>query len=352
MDNRKRRTFARAAVLAACLTLANGASGAPGCDYRQAPCQAERLAAMDRLYGVQPAERLAADKVQSIRAYFIDAWGRDRGFFALERRPGDEPRMIARFDPDEDPRPARNGLSAPLPLAEWDRVWSESAQFDRPLAPIAVAVETEAGTEIRICSDSWTAAVEMIDAKGRVRRAWETACNAGLAYDAARRIAAAALAAEPVCALLERPASEAVRTLDDCRRLAGDRAAAAQAFNVLHKDWMLYPNDAESAPAIRQYFDDAAELNWPGEAPVHGARAAALAWASHGHDGNFFPALIFGETADRVRMEGVIALSRGEHETKPRTAKTVMIWERKNGFDFRLVSLRSETPPPVDDDGH
>lgn len=315
-------------------------------EANRAACDTQVLARQRAVYDAPPLETLVG-KGQVIRLFHSNAFGRNLGMIAVERRPGAEPRIETRFDPAAEPRPFTDQLSAPLPVAVWERLWDEGRFFDRTLGP------PPASDRLVICADGSSVIVEMIDAEGRIRRATGSGCQRDLPFVLAEKIATAALDADPACALLaNRDPHDAIHALGNCRMLGGDRAAAAQAFNVIQGSAFRYPNGPEDAPAIRAQLDDQVELNWPGEAPVRGMTNAARAWASHGNDGTLHLSRLFGETSDRVRIEGVIAFRRGEHEREPRTAKVTMIWERRNGFDFRLRSLVSEAAPPPPPDDH
>jgi hypothetical protein len=142
------------------------------------------------------------------------------------------------------------------------------------------------------------------------------------------------------CSTLSREASRNdVARLVDCWRLRGDRTAASQAYNRLHTRWFLHPNGADFARSLYELFYDRAEMTWPGKAKVTGAATAAQLWAGKASQDRFVPQIYFGETQDRVRIEGQIWPRPKSDEERPQPIPVTMLWTKENGFDFRLRSL-------------
>lgn len=306
-------------------------------DRGGARCTDAAQAEQHALYDVTSAESLAADKTQVMRAFFVDGYGRDAGLVSIVRGPASEPRAIWR-----SPRHAGSAtpgpiLSAVVPVATWDKLQTAGRNFDRDLVPLP-----DNGWP-NICLHAWMVRAEIVDADGKVRRKVEGACGDGLAVRYAFELAAAAIEAMPSCALLD---SEHTRNdvtrLAECTMLAGDRAAAAQAFNAYRTPWFANPRGPDFARSLQYLFHEQATLTLPGQPPASGGEAASLLWATHAATSPFRPTRIFGESADRVRIEGMITLpgpAGAEREQVPAT----MLWTRENGFGFRLKSLTTNT---------
>ena len=318
----------KAILTAAAVLLASlGTAQTPDCrdDRGQDRCAAAAQAKQRALYGVEPAERLAERRTPTVRAFFVDGYGRDAGLVTFARAPGEEPRVEWRTTQGDRPAPAL--LSTILPVATWDEQLAEGRLFDRPLA--------SRGNDA-ICLHSWVVTVEAVDARGVVRRRTDDACGDGPAVRYGFSLAAAAVAAMPACALLDREKTRNdITRLTDCTMLAGDRAAAAQALNVVRSTWFLNPRGPDFARPLAYLFFDNARVAWPGDTPVTGMARASEAWATRASEGSIFIRRVIGETADRVRVEAVFS-RRGDDRTP---VPLVMVWTRENGFGFRLRSL-------------
>ncbi|MFC0202940.1 hypothetical protein [Novosphingobium soli] len=301
-------------------------------------CAPEALRRQEKAYGVEAIDALGARGAQVIRAFFVDGYGRDVGLVSFVRGPASEPRvewMQPLAGPADDPRVR---LSSVVPLATWEDLQADGEVFDRPLAP------EPASAELSICLHGWVVRVETVDAGGKSHASVESTCVSGLVARYGFRIAKAAVAALPSCALLdpERTRNDVTR-LADCTLLTGDRAAAAQAYNVFRTPWFASPGGPDFARPLLYLFHDRAELSWPGQPAVTGWEAASRVWAEQAAKAHFLVARIYGETPDRVRIEGTIL---PEDSSDPRAVgiPATLIWTRENGFGFRLRSLTSGAP--------
>ena len=230
-------------------------------------------------------------------------------------------------------------LSAVVPLATWESLQADAYAFDRTLT-------SEANEAIpSICLHSWVVRVETVDARGKIRQATQSACDEGLAVRYGFKIARAAVSSLPSCALLDPDKTRNdVTRLAECAILAGDRAAAAQAFNAYHTTWFANPRGPDFARALQYMFYDRAELSWPGQPAVVGSEDAAKVWATYAGSNPFFATRIYGETADRVRIEGSILMDARQPDALRTRVPATMTWTRENGFGFRLKSLSSASP--------
>lgn len=329
------------AAALALLPLASLNAQAPNCrdDRGQDRCGATSQSKQRAAYGLMPIERLAEQKVHLMRTFFVDGYGNDAGAVTFARAPAQEPRMEVRFARPRNGGVAPAPLSTIIPVATWDKLVAESADFDRTFAPSA------AGGEVNICLHAWVATVEAVDVDGRIRRRTEGACDKGLAMRHAFRLAAAAVEALPACALLDpKKTRNDVTRLAECTLLAGDRAAAAQAYNTFQSTWFENPRGADFARALQYHFFEQVEFAWPGEVPVIGSEKASGIWATRAGEQRFSAQRVYGETANRVRIEGFISVNRGGPDGAPQQVPATMLWTRENGFDFRMRSLTSGTP--------
>lgn len=298
----------------------------PDCrdDRGQDRCESAEQAKQRARYGVEPAEKMAERRTPMMRAFFVDGYGGDAGLVTFLRPPAEEPRVEWRGTTASG-APATTQLSAIVPVTTWDAQEEEGRLFDRPLVPVKT---------VGVCLHAWVVTVEAVDGRGAVRRRTEGACGDGPVVRYGFRLAAAAAASIPACAVLDpdRTRNDLTR-LADCGKLAGDRAAAAQALNTLRSPWVLNPRGADFARPLAHLFFDFAEIAWPGEAPVTGMMPAAEFWATRMAQGGLFIRRVTGETADRVRVDAVFSGRGGS------SVPLSMIWTRESGFGFRLRRL-------------
>ncbi len=283
-------------------------------------------------YGIPAIEAVAASGAELVRAFFVDGYGRDAGLVSFIRGPAAEPRVEWRTPRTDKREPAL--LSAIVPLSAWEELRADGWHFDRDL------VEQAANGPPSICLHAWMVRVEAVDAASKVRSRIDGACGDSLAVRYGFQLAAAAIAAMPSCALLEAGKTRNdVTRLAECGLLAGDRAAAAQAFNAYRTPWFANPRGPDFARALQPLFDERASVTWPGLPSATGGEAASKLWAEHSASSPFYPARLFGESADRVRIEGHI-LVKGASASDQRTQlPATMVWTRRNGFGFRLQSF-------------
>ncbi|KSB90231.1 hypothetical protein AS593_20260 [Caulobacter vibrioides] len=306
-----------------------------------APAKASAAAIKDPFVrqGGAPLETLAANKARVMRAAFVDGYDRDAGVIAFIRAPGEEPRVEVRMG---STRP----LTAVVSARAWNDLVQAGAVFDRDLQPRPPA---NPATAPLFCLHPWSATVEAVDADGRIRRKAGGSCpiEPTLAYAFAARLAQAAVAEMPACAMIDDRDLGPVRQLAQCGLLSGDRAAAAEALNVWNTPWFANPRGPDFARSQAYLFHDKIRLAWPGEAPVEGPIRAAEVWAAKAGEARFQVRRVHGETADRVRMEGAIQVDGplDAYGAKPRIPMTIL-WTRENGFGFRVRDLIAETPEP------
>lgn len=244
------------------------------------------------------AQSVAGNGGEVVRAGFVDGYGNQAGVVDFMRRPGEEPRVEVR-------NAAGVTMAAIVSLETWERVRSAAVLFDRKLVPVGNTDDQS------ICLHPWQVSVEAVDAvrPGRpavIRKAVHSACDTGLAVTLAFKMASEAVAALPACALLDpKQYRNDVARLAGCTLLDGDRAAAALARNAYGSDWFVNARGERTEYAIRHLFFDRAQLDWAGTA-AEGSEAAAKLWSSRLENGTVVPRQVVGETADRVRIEGVI----------------------------------------------
>lgn len=300
-------------------------------DTGQDRCAAEAQQKQQSAYGLDAIEELATKGAQVVRAYFVDGYGRDAGLVNFVRDPASEPRV-------EWLQPRSNGSGAPrallsgvVSLATWEALQADGQMFDRQLVPKP--------EDLTICLHGWMVRVETVDAGGKSRRSTQSACDQGLTVQYGFKVAKAAVESLPSCSLLdpERTRNDVTR-LSECTLLTGDRAAAAQAFNIFRTPWFANPRGPDFARPLQYLFHDRAEISWPGLPAVTGSEPASKLWAEQAANSFFVPSRVHGETADRVRIEGTIMFV-GTPRANNRRVPVTMIWMRENGFGFRLRSL-------------
>ncbi|WP_322964786.1 hypothetical protein [Sphingomonas fuzhouensis] len=321
-------------AILAFLLAAPALAQSPSCrdDPAQPRCVAEAEKAQRALYDAPPAEDYARQKTEIVRAFFVDGYGHDAGLVTLSYAPAAEPRVEWRMPKPHGGEETGVTIDAILPLSVWRDVTDAGTYFDRALVQLPQAQGS-------ICLHGWTTRVEMVGKDGKVRRATQSRCgDDALVWPLAQRITAAAIAAMPACALLDaRKTRNDITRLNKCARLDGDRAAAAEATNVYDSPWFANPRGEDFARALTYLFAEQLNFAWPDEPVTTEGAAAARIWSRHAGEANFFARRTFGETADRVRMEGVVLMPGATVEAARKPLPATLIWERCNGFDFRLT---------------
>ena len=293
---------------------------------------------IEEIYDAPSIEKLAASKVLTLRVAFLDDYGRDISLVSFLRSPAEEPRVEVRFPRSSGVERPRELLTAPISAVTWNVLVADAANFDRTLVEKTQAPRPDGSREIVICLHGWTVMVEAVDEEGHIRRRQEGACDHGLTAPYGFALAKAAVAAMPACAALR---ADRVRNapgqLVQCGRLAGDRAAAAELLNTWNDPMFAGANSSDHASSIANFFHPDAVVTWPGEAPARGMVKASEAWIAHLDKMDFYPERIFGETPDRVSMEGVVGVHQAEGDDKLFPA--MMVWSRTDGYGFRMLSL-------------
>jgi hypothetical protein len=251
-----------------------------------------------RLFGLPPAEARLAAGEEIHRAFLIGGWGHPIIAVEYRRVPGHEP-MVSIHGGRDGRFPGENsGLSAAVPQADWERLSASGRSFDGPLVPRPAGPHGE----ILVCADGYSLLVETTDpfslALGeRLRRQVAASCpdNPGFLY--AEELLASAIRLLPACAgLAPRTPGNEADLLRDCMTLAGDRMAAAEAHNRLGE-----LRRARTAEQVARLFAADVRFDWNGGRVVLEDAAAALA-------GHFYARRLIGETARRVRVEGLMSL--------------------------------------------
>jgi tetratricopeptide (TPR) repeat protein len=266
-------------------------------------CYAAHAARRLELFGLPPIEARAAAGEQVYRAMVFGRVGNPVVAVEFRRVPGQEPAVaIYRPAAEAETGAAAPAYLAPAPLAEWERIGEAGRLFDRALAPLPPDPNSSA---ILICGDAWTFVVETSEpsaepASRRIRRRVEDACDHGNAYVYAMELNDSAARLLPACTALDDRDRYSPLKLSRCARLAGDRAAAALAFNRLEE---LGREDRPEG--LRDFFGDQADLESQG-GRAEGSTAAAEVWRRQTGTGDarFFPDRLTGESADRIAVAG------------------------------------------------
>lgn len=302
-------------------------------------CDPETQRAVRERYNLNSIQDLAAMNVRTRRVFFVDGYGNEMPVVAFERRPGQDPSVIvSELVAHENEQIRVVEMREAIDETVWDDVIRRTQLFHRTLAPPPAPLRASNGDDeeaILICLHSWVMTMEASDPGERqpVRSRTQDACNDGLVEEPSFALARIAYEALPYCRALDlaRHRNE-VTLLQNCALLQGDRIAAARALNR-----SMAMDDADDLPErVDAYFHASARVDWMGEVAQGAADSAAL-WQRHDGDRNFFIYRIVGETADRVRVIGVVYEDYGEDARRARAEQT---WTRQGGWEFRLLNLK------------
>ncbi len=213
-------------------------------------CDAEIQRIMRELYEWEPAEALLEQGVQFRRFMMVDGYGRDVLGLTFERRPGSSPTVIVDVPKDErgEGNFVRNvpaSLTAVVGLEQWNRALDTTLFVDQQLAREQASDEDEKGDSITICLHGWFTVIEAGDpairgsnssAKAKLRSDAEGSCAKGLSMPAAFELANVAYGVLPECHQLdEADYRNRMTLLAECKRLGGDRLAAARAVKTVRR---------------------------------------------------------------------------------------------------------------------
>jgi len=288
---------------------------------------------LEAIYDVPTVTTLAAAKTHVMRVAFTDGYGQPAGLVSFLRAPGQEPRV--------EVGGGKAPMTAIISAATWRDLVEDSAGFDIVPAP-PPPPEPGKVSELSLCMHAWGVTIETVDARGDIRRRSEGACQKGAAMRYGFALAKAAIAALPACATLDAARTRnAVTQLADCALLSGDRAAAAEAYNVWKTPGFARPPGPDFARPLGGLFFDQAEVTWPGAPMAKGMFAASEAWVARGPDQYFQPRKVIGESADLVRMQGVI-WTRPNADATYVSVPATLVMTRENGFGFRVRSFKPD----------
>ena len=298
-------------------------------------CAASAQQEMRTLYGVPSIEELAAAGAEVRRIFFVDGYGSDLVLIAFVRAPGRDPELQVHY-PRQEGRTSAEPVRVAVTQAVWTEIAARGSTFDRNFAPIP-------GRGGSMCLHSWVYLIEAAEPSrypGRpfgVRRKVEDACqqDPGQAY--AQEMQRIALPLVPHCAALDPDQHRnAASTFSFCRRLHGDRLAAAEVANIA----MAFRSLRGSADAgrIAGLFADETAIEWAGEQYRGPGYRAGEFWASRsapraGTVTNLALERFDGETGARVRMVGRLSRSLGN---AVETAAVEQIWGRDVNGAMRL----------------
>lgn len=194
-------------------------------------------------YGWESAQALMDAKVQFRRFMLVNGFGRDVVAIAFERKPESSPRVTVAAPRSQYPRGHLQELSAALGEEQWERIETATEKFDQKLVGEGKVARDGPNGIIAVCTHGWTTVFEASDpnfaidgvlGQPKLRTDVENACAQGLAMPTAFELARMAYDLLPECHGLDRrtprnPAS----SLALCKKLGGDRAAAAAAVETL-----------------------------------------------------------------------------------------------------------------------
>jgi len=255
-------------------------------------------------FGLRSAEGSRAAGEQIRRVMIFGRVGNPLVAVEYRRAPGREP-VVGIYGPASEAVRGRAepAYEAAIPPAEWDRLGSAGAFFDRAL--VALPAEPRADGAIVVCSDAWLDIVEATDPdeespRRRLRVAAQDTCQHGLANAYALELARTAVRLLPACGAISGEGGFAPMILAACAKLSGDRMAAAHAYEVTRD-----AQDGHEPDRVSHAFAPDARLDWMGQS-TEGPGRAARNWAANLREqlANFFPDQLRGESASRVHVTG------------------------------------------------
>ncbi len=295
-------------------------------------CAAKQQRKMRDLFGVRPIEEHAAAGDQVRRVFYVDGYGRDVVAIEFIRPKGADPMLRVHF-PAEGKAARVPPMTAAVDSERWADLLRRSGHFDRALPPRPAVEQGSYGPDaIMICLHSWVFTAEASDpAEGEaspatVRRRTEDACDDGLTEALATELAGMALPLLPPCAVLDRKQHRnEMMMLAACRNLKGDRLAAAAVRNAAHR--LPYADGDGDLALLAPLFAHQAVVDWAGETNKDQDAAAFWLRKVKEADARFYFEEMTGETAQRVRLRGLLHRRFGkDDDARFEAAKVDMLW--------------------------
>lgn len=197
-------------------------------DYGRDLCDPAMRAGIRRKFGVPPAEDLAAQGVEGVRAFMVNGYSRDMPLVTVLRPRGGEAALAFHV-------PDRPELARSAPASRWQWQVSQALGGLASAAPEQPAPAPAPKGEVRICLHPWVAVVEVI-AGGKVTTRVRNGCVEDGVYDGAYSLSTEALRSFEGCTALEpRNYRNDVERLYGCAILRGDDGhAEAELLNWIH----------------------------------------------------------------------------------------------------------------------
>lgn len=305
------------------------------------PAQAGRVA---ELHGWPRIEQHLAAGDQVRRMFIAD--DRDEEVLAISfvRTAAQSPTVEVRVAPRES-EPWREPLTATVEQTAWNEIIDRSRLFHRRLSP-----EPNPSGLITVCPHAWYYTVESVDpvvrnqTESHLRRQGEDSCGDGLTESYALELARTAASVLAPCAALSADPHGGYfdRVLLDCARFTGDRIAAAEAMNEHHG-----PRREYQLGVIRGSMASSVAVDWNGER-VTGRRRVSQLWddrISEDHNVSFRVVRVHGEISGRVRLEGILTVSRWQgEELHIEEAPVEQIWVRDWRFMVQNITIGPYRP--------
>lgn len=310
-------------------------------DPNLAPClqsRADELAATFRVRRIEE-HRDSGDEV--LRIFYLKDGA--VALISLIRAPGRDPTANVYF-PQAEGRAAAP-MQAPIPQDVWDEAFDRAAYADRRLVPVPSDPEVQT-----VCLHPWNyvfeASVPAEPAYGRsarVRRHSINSCDdAPLLYFAAdlQRLVSPLF---PACDQLDaRLYGNVVQRLSLCRRLSGDRLAAALVMNLAHPFQVL--GGSEDPHRLDDLFSSNTVIDWNGQHRPADQRNPALFWRARVAEDDvsgFQVEAAEGQSRDRVRVTGYLFRDQpGTNDGTEARASFEQIWARNwSGMQVASVTV-------------
>lgn len=309
-------------------------------DPNLAPCAQSRADGLAETYGVRriEAHRDAGDEV--LRIFYIKDG--DRALLSFVRAPGRDPMVFVHF-PRAGGSPTQAPMQAPVPPAAWNEAFYRAARADRSF--VLVSPDPDVQT---ICLHPWTYVFEAsepadpaYDRPARVRRHSTTSCDDAPLFFFAADLQRLVLPLFPACDALDGDDfGNAVQRLGQCRRLSGDRLAAARVMNLATAFERMRQSD--DPRALDDLFGFGAEIDWNGRRHAATDRAPAAFWQVRIAEDNvngFRVEAAEGLSPARVRLTGYLYRNQpGTNDGTRSHARFEQIWTR-TASGIRVTSV-------------
>ena len=293
-------------------------------------CLQSGAADLARAYGVRRIEehRDAGDEV--LRIFFIKDG--NRAVISVVRAAGRAPTAYIHF-PRVAGQPAPAPMEAPMPQQSWDMARYRAEYADRSFAPVP---PRPSDPQI-VCLHPWTYLFEasapaepIYGQPARIRRHSVSSCDDAPLLHFAGDLQRLVMPLFPACDILDPILyGNGVQRFAMCRRLSGDRLAAAHVLNRAHPFQLL--GGSADPHDLDDLFASDATIDWNGRGRPADQRNPAIFWRERiaGDSVNAFHIeAVEGLGQDRVRLTGYLLRDQPGTDDGTLRARFGQIWIR------------------------